>query len=134
MRTHIFRLRPGQELRSELQNYAKENGIKAGYIITCVAGLSEVTVRMAGAIAGHEEEKTWDEDVEVVSLVGTVEEDDCHFHISFSDKQGNVYGGHLRRGIVFITAEVVIGEEENRVFSREMDDETGFDELVVSET
>lgn len=133
MKTHIFRLRPGQEIRSELQKFARENNIKAGFVITCAAGFSSITVRLAGATPGNEEERTWDEDVELVSLVGTVEEDDCHFHVSFSDKDGNVHGGHLRRGIVFITAEVVIGEDESRVFSREMDDETGYDELVVKD-
>ena len=34
---------------------------------------------------------------------------------------------------VFTTAEVVIGNCDMLLFSREMDDQTGFDELVVKE-
>ena len=131
MKTHIFRLRPGQEIRSEIQKYAKENKIKAGFIITCVAGLDYARLRMAGATPDNQNEREWNEHLEVVSMVGTVEEDDCHLHVAVSDKEGNAFGGHLHEATVFITAEVVIGEDENRVFSREMDDETGFDELVV---
>lgn len=131
MKTYIFRLRPGQEIRSEIQKFAKENKIKAGYIVTCVAGLGSAKIRMAGALPDKQEVREWNEHLEVVSLVGTVEEDDCHLHIAVSDKDGNVFGGHFREGVVFITAEIVIGEDETKQFSREMDEETGFDELVV---
>jgi predicted DNA-binding protein with PD1-like motif len=56
-----------------------------------------------------------------------------HLHISLSDKDGNVIGGHVYgEMIVFTTAEIIIGECENYVFNRDLDQETGFDELNVS--
>ena len=96
MKTHVFRLKPGLELRSEIQKYAKENGIRSGFIITCVAGVSRIKLRMAGAQPDKQDIREWNEDFELVSMVGTVYTDDCHFHVSIADKEGRVFGGHLK--------------------------------------
>ena len=70
---------------------------------------------------------------EIVSLVGTLA-NEGHLHASLSDKDGNVIGGHVMGNMkVFTTAEVVIGNCDTLSFTREIDDETGFDELVVRE-
>ena len=69
---------------------------------------------------------------EVVSLVGTVSPDGLHLHASLGDEQGGVSGGHLVQAIVHTTAEVVVGEASALAFSRVMDPETGFKELVVT--
>jgi predicted DNA-binding protein with PD1-like motif len=75
---------------------------------------------------------------EIVSLTGTLacsgDGDSCvkHLHISLSDAQGRVVGGHLVRLEVETTAEIVVGELEDLVFTREHDANTGFAELVVS--
>jgi len=70
---------------------------------------------------------------EIVSLVGTLA-DEGHLHASLSDKDGYVVGGHVMGNMeVFTTAEVVIGNCDMLSFTREMDDATGFDELVVTE-
>jgi len=67
-----------------------------------------------------------------VSLVGTLSGDTGHLHISLSDTQGHVIGGHIIGGLyVFTTAEIVIGECSDLTFTREHDDSTGFLELVV---
>jgi predicted DNA-binding protein with PD1-like motif len=53
--------------------------------------------------------------------------------MSFSDNEGIVRGGHLKEGtIIHPTAEIVIGIDEDVQMKREFDQETGFDELVVS--
>ncbi|MEQ2161512.1 hypothetical protein GOODEAATRI_010313, partial [Goodea atripinnis] len=68
---------------------------------------------------------------EIVSLVGTLNRD-AHVHISLSDSEGRTIGGHVLGDLeVFTTAEVVIGEAVDLQFSREMDQQTGFPELVV---
>lgn len=72
---------------------------------------------------------------EIVSLVGTISKNGrVHLHISLSDSQGQVVGGHLPAeggAIVGTTAEVVLGTSNNITFTREFDEETGFKELVV---
>ncbi len=128
MKIHIFRLTPGKDLRESIEEYAKKHNIKAGVILTCVGSLQKAVVRMAD----ENITKEYNEKFEIVSLVGTLSTTDCHLHISIADKNGNVYGGHLKRGsIVYTTAEIAIGEVEKTTFSYEPDEQTGFSELVV---
>src|SRR3989344_1736414 len=131
MKTYAFRLRQGQDLRTEIDKFAKQKNIRAGVIVTCVGNLKKAILRMANAKVV----KNFEGSFEIVSLVGTLEVGNSHLHISISDEKGDVFGGHLKVGsIVGVTAEVVIGELENLKFSRKFDDETGYEELVVDES
>ena len=68
---------------------------------------------------------------EIVSLVGTLS-GGGHVHASLADGKGSVIGGHvLGEMIVLTTAEIIIGECLQLIFSREMDSKTDFKELVV---
>lgn len=133
MKTIIFRLKPGSDLKSSLEKVVAGYAVKAGFIITCVGGLQQATVRMAGAKPDKQDIRTYRGEYEIVSLVGTVFDGGSHVHLSFSDKDGAVIGGHLKEGtIVHPTAEIVIGINETLRMGREYDAETGFDELVIS--
>ncbi len=128
MKIHAFRLRPGQNIREEIDRYVLDNKISAGAVLTCVGNLSRAVLRMADAKIT----KTWEGSFEIVSMNGTVEAGNSHIHICLSDENGDTFGGHLKNGsIIGITAEVVIGEIENLKFSREFDGETGYEELVI---
>jgi hypothetical protein len=132
MKTIIFRLKPGTDLKSSIEQIIKQNTVKAGFIVTCVGGLKQATVRMAGAKPEAQDIRTFEDDYEIVSLVGTVSTNGTHLHLSFSDNKGIVRGGHLKEGtIIHPTAEIVIGINEEVEMKREMDEETGFTELVV---
>lgn len=132
MRIHTFRLKPGQDLKPEIEKYVSLNNIQAGFIITCVAGLKHATIRMADAKPDSQDIRTFDGPLEVTSLVGTVSVNGTHIHINVSDKEGIVFGGHLKENSpVHLTAEIVIGEDENATYTREKDKDTGFTELVV---
>lgn len=134
MKTFAFRLKPGTDIKKEIEAFATLNGLKAAFVVTCVGGLRQVTMRMAGATPEAQDIQTITEDLEIVSLVGTTGTNGSHFHIAVSDKDGKVLGGHLKGGaIVHPTAEIVLGEMEDATFIREMDDETGFKELVVKQ-
>ena len=132
MKFITFRLKPGSDLKSGIETAVSKYSIRAGFIATCVGGLEQVTVRMAGATPDSQDIRTITGNFEIVSLVGTVSVNGIHLHLSFSDKEGAVRGGHLKAGaIVSPTAEIIIGIVEDATFTREMDDETGFKELVV---
>jgi len=133
MQTVIFRLKPGADLKSSIEEMVRRHSVKAGFIVTCVGGLQEATVRMAGATPTAQDIRTFNGDYEIVSLVGTVWVNGVHLHMSFSDSDGIVRGGHLKEG-TFIrpTAEIVIGVDENAEMRREMDEETGYAELVIN--
>jgi len=127
----VIRLHPNDDLKVSLQRYAHENLIRAGCVVTCVGSLNGVTVR----VSDGKTIKKFEGQYEIVSLVGTIEKGDMHMHISFSDHEGNVFGGHLKEGCkVYTTVEVVLDELSGFVFNREYDEATGYDELKITKT
>ena len=132
MKVFAYRFEPGTDLKQELERVVKENDLKAAVILTCVGSLSKATLRMAGAAAGKEDVRTYDEELEIASAVGTLSADGLHVHLGLSRTDGSCIGGHLKVGcVVKTTAEVVIGEVEDIEFLREDDERTGFKELKV---
>lgn len=131
VKIHIFRLKPNTNLRGHLQTYARKNGFSAGLVLSIVGCLKEVNLRMAAATPTKQIVKTYNEDFEIVSTQGTLSANDCHIHISVSNKKGGVIGGHLKEGVVGTTTEVALLELTDRKFLRKFDKETGFEELIV---
>ena len=75
---------------------------------------------------------TYEEHFEICSLVGTLSGQAGHLHVVLGREDGSTLSGHLVGDCqIFTTAEVVIGECEQAVFSRPHDVHTGFDELQV---
>ncbi len=132
MKQIAFRLKPGQLLKEEIEKIAVDHNIEAGVLLSVVAGLNKVILRMSGATPAKQDIRTWTGHYEVVSGTGTISKAGCHIHISVSDSEGHVFGGHLKDGCtIYPTAEVVIGIIEDAKFLRVMDEKTGFGELVV---
>lgn len=124
---HAFRLQDGEDLKLSIIQYVKENNIKAGCILACVGWLKHAVIRLSWGII-----KEYTRDVEIVSIMGTLSQDDCHIHISFTDTDCNTVWWHLKDGSkVYVTCEVVLLEFTDVLFSREPDTKTGFNELVV---
>lgn len=128
MKKYVTRLMPDHDLKKEIVNLIVKENIKAGYVTTCVGSLKKATLRLADG----KTEKTWEERFEIVSVVGTVSPGKCHLHIAIADKEGKVLGGHLKEGcIIHTTAEIIITEDEDRIYERVYNEETGFDELQI---
>lgn len=120
---HCIRLEPEGELKACLVDIASvifarmpEDECSSLFMMTCVGSLRDVTLRLANASkhdgdTGGNEVKHWtNQRFEIVSLVGTFSRDGaCHLHLSISDAEGNTFGGHLISGVVFTTAEIVMG-------------------------
>ncbi|MBI2607575.1 MAG: DNA-binding protein [Candidatus Doudnabacteria bacterium] len=132
MKQITVRLKPGQDLRKEIDKIIKEQQIKAGVILSLVGSLNKAVLRMAGAVPGKDEIKTFEGPFEIVSVTGTVGMNDCHIHIAVSSKDGLAFGGHLKEGcIVRVTAEVVLLVFDDIEYKRQYNDKTGYDELLV---
>lgn len=131
---YALRLKPGQEIRECLLTYAKDKNLDAPFVLSCVGSVTQARLRLANADKDNKNKVIEVQGRhEIVSLVGTLA-GEGHLHASLSDHHGCVIGGHVMGNmIVFTTAEVVIGNCDMVSFSREMDDQTGFDELVVKE-
>ncbi|CCH02118.1 hypothetical protein FAES_4118 [Fibrella aestuarina BUZ 2] len=128
MTTLSIRLRPGQDLKTELDKLVAQHRIEAGLVLTCVGSLTDVSLRLAnqeGATAYHGH-------FEIVSLVGTLSTNGSHLHLAVSDSTGRTTGGHLMAGnIIYTTAEIVLGILPGVRYVREPDPTFGYRELVV---
>ncbi|WP_139925721.1 PPC domain-containing DNA-binding protein [Hymenobacter sp. DG01] len=128
LRTYALRLKPGQDLRRELQAFAEQHQLRAAAVLTCVGSLTTAILRLANQpgptqYQGH---------FEIVSLVGILSINGSHLHLSIADSTGRTLGGHLVEGnLVYTTAELVIGEMPELDFRREPDATYGYQELVV---
>ncbi len=128
MQTYSFRLRPGQDLKKELEAVVQQQRIEAGAMITCVGSLTRVALRLAN----QSEPTVWQGHFEIVSLVGTLSTGGGHLHLSVSDSTGRTIGGHLLDGCtIYTTAEIVIGVMTDLTYGREVDPTFGYRELVV---
>ncbi len=96
-----LRLQPGQELKEQLRKGAV--GGRNMFVLSCVGSITSVGLRMAGFTASDKDNVTgtsktlrlYDAHYEIVSLVGSICNDGLHLHISMSDSEGRVLGGHL---------------------------------------
>lgn len=132
MRQITKRLYPDQDLRREIENMVRENNVKAGVLLSIVGSLKSAVLRMPQPESDVYKTKEWSEPLEIVGSTATLSENGSHVHVSLSDKEGNVTGGHLQEGcIVRTTVEVVIGVFDDIEYKRVRDKETGFDELEI---
>src|SRR6187399_466541 len=129
-KVYIFRLNPGEDLRKSIETIAKEKNITAGWINTCVGSLTDYNIRFANQQDGSSGSGHF----EIVSLSGTVSVNGSHVHVSISDSTGKTIGGHLLQGCkIYTTAEIVIGQLKDKIFTREKDGSTPWEELRVKD-
>lgn len=125
---HAFRLQPGDDLRSALLNYCAGNKIEAAVLLCCVGSLTEAIVRFAGRESGTRITGP----LEIIAATGTLSTHGLHIHLSVSDANGEVAGGHLAVGcLVRTTCEIIFQEIDGMIFQREPDEKTGYNELKI---
>jgi predicted DNA-binding protein with PD1-like motif len=124
-----LRLRPGQDLRGALDTHLAECPAGAAFVLQGIGSLSVAQLRLAGAEQATEVRG----DLEILTLAGSLAVDGAHLHMSISDAQGRVLGGHVAAGcIVRTTAEILLAVLSDHQFSRELDVAgSGFRELVI---
>ena len=124
-----LRLNPGDDLRAAVVAALAASGHGAGFVLQGIGSLSVAQLRYAGvpqptALRG---------DLEILTLAGSVSPDGAHLHMSVSDAEGRVLGGHVGAGcIVRTTAELLLALLPGQRFSREHDPQTGYAELKIS--
>lgn len=122
----IVRLDVGEEILSSLTELCSQEKITAGTISGIGAanyadiGLYEVAKRKYhGTIL--------EEEMEIASLNGNISRKDgkvyLHLHAAFANKQGQIFGGHLRSARISATAEIYIHTVPAKI-ERVFDEET----------
>jgi uncharacterized protein len=127
-RFYVFRLKPHQDLKQSILQWAKQNSIKAGVVVTGVGSLEQYHLRFANQEQGSKVVGYF----EIISLVGTLSHSSCHLHMSVSDNKGRTTAGHLLDDcLIYTTAEIVVAELTDVEFTRELDSTYGYRELNV---
>ncbi|SAL12249.1 DNA-binding protein [Caballeronia terrestris] len=128
MQTLPLRLVPGDDLRASLEAIARSQALSAAFVLQGIGSLSVARLRYAGI----DDPAQLTGDFEILTFAGSLSIDGAHLHMSISDRDGRVFGGHVATGcIVRTTAEILIALLPEHTFSRESDPRTGFPELVV---
>jgi predicted DNA-binding protein with PD1-like motif len=126
-----IRLLPGVDLRRELERLVNEHHVLAGFIVVGIGSLTEVAIRFAQnacptILSGPHE---------ILTLAGSLSRDGAHLHVTVASGNGQVIGGHLAYGNrVGTTAEILLLETPDWPLQRELDEATGYLELVVGRT
>ena len=132
MQAHPLRLCPGDDLRVALEDVLPQVKLQAAFVIQGIGSLSVAQLRFAG----DKDLTELRDDLEILTLAGSISSDGAHLHMSVADPRGRVFGGHVGHGCtVRTTAEILLALLPDHRFSREHDLSSGFMELVIrSET
>ena len=127
---YVFRLKPHEDIKKAILQFAFDNQIRAGIVLTCVGSLEQYNLRFANQKIGVKQTGFF----EIVSCVGTFSDSAAHLHLSLSEATGETIGGHLLDdNLVYTTAEIAIAELSELEFDRVMDNTYGYHELLVKE-
>lgn len=128
MLIHALRLKPQQDLKKGLTDFVTENKITAAWIMSGLGSLRETNIRYANSPHGKKESGYF----EILCMSGTLSTNGCHIHICVADGNGRTTGGHMLEGnLIYTTAEIIIGESKDLVFTREKDGSTEWPELSI---
>jgi uncharacterized protein len=128
MLIHAIRLKPGQDLKKTLTDFVRERKITACWIVAGIGSLTHTNIRYANQSAASMQKGYF----EILSLSGTMSVHGSHLHVCIADEKGICSGGHLLDGnIIYTTAEIIIGESKDIVFTREKDGTTEWEELQI---
>ena len=128
---YVFRVKPKQELLTEIARYCQEHNITSGVIISTIGSVEKVKLNFLVALPGIYESVGYTGPLEIVCAQGSIalKENNLvvHIHIQLSS-QKTCFGGHLAEATIFSTAEVTIGELDYQL-RRQIDSYTGLAEL-----
>ena len=109
--TYVVRLDPGDEIVEKVLWLAAVEDIR----LATVSGLGTVDNVTLGIYSPDTKQfkaNMFHADFEIVSLTGTIttqrKRPYAHLHMAVGDLAGRCYGGHLNRGVVSATAELII--------------------------
>ena len=124
----IARLKTDEEYIPSLLKIAKKHNIKAGFILNSIGMLKDIELGFFKGKGKYQSNK-FKGPMEVTSVQGNfaLMEDQLktHFHINLADQKGQVHGGHLEKGTVHVTAEIVILKLDQTKMIRKIEEDTG---------
>jgi predicted DNA-binding protein with PD1-like motif len=131
----FLRLDPGEDVILEIRRFCQENGIESGKV-TGIGVLRDAKLSYFDPEQGEFHHREISEYMEMTSLLGNISVMDGeiypHLHVTLSDANFNVIGGHLSAGEIGITGEIFI-EPSSQKLERKHYQETGYRLLVFED-
>ena len=131
----MIRVLPGSDIIEGIEKVCQNMGVRSGAITCCIGSLQRASLLIAVPMnnkigAGYSDPKVLDGPLELLSSQGTIGQEEgggifIHLHGVVSNKDGNVYGGHLIKGKnpVLITCEMMVSQIEGINMIRAYDPE-----------
>ncbi len=127
MKTYALIFETGDNVMEILKTFVNEHSLKASRF-TGIGAFSDVQLGFFDFSIKDYKKIDVNQQVEVVSLLGDValygDESKVHAHIVVAKQDGNAMGGHLLKGTVHPTLELIL-EEAPEYLQRRMDKATG---------
>jgi predicted DNA-binding protein with PD1-like motif len=126
-KTYAVILESGEEAMEQLLAFAKSLNLSASQF-SAIGAFSDTTLGFFDFSIKDYKKNRFNEQMEVVSLVGDItmykNEYKVHGHVVLANEKGNAFGGHLVKGIVHPTLEIILNESP-LYLQREMDGKSG---------
>ena len=127
LRTYLLVMDKGDEAFAQITMFAREHRITAASL-TAIGGCTSATLAYFDPERLDYFSRTFDEQMEIASLIGDIALDDgkpaLHAHVVLGRHDYSAIAGHLQRIDVFPTMEVVITESPAHLHKR-LDKQTG---------
>ncbi len=109
MQSLPLKLAPGSDLRLSLENVGREQNC-SGFVLGIVGNLS----RACFQCPGRTKPTVLEGNLEIITLNGTFSPKSVHLHLSLSDTDCQVWGGHLEPGTILLKgADLLLGLLDN---------------------
>ncbi|MDX6532608.1 MAG: uncharacterized protein QOF68_352, partial [Gaiellales bacterium] len=113
VRIHVLAFEPGDEVITGLERFAHDHGVTSA-AVRAIGGFSGATLAFFDPHRKEFVEVPVHEQSEVVSLLGDIALTDdvptAHVHAALGLRSGEMRGGHLIRGLVCPTLELLLTE------------------------
>ena len=120
----VLRLDVGDEIAESICGVAEKERIFAAEV-TGIGATDEFLAGVFDRTKGKYDEFNYRGDYEIISLIGNITRFQgkpyVHLHISCADSTGKVVGGHLIKGRISLTSEIVINVISGKI-GRKRDD------------
>lgn len=112
-RTYIFKLSKGKDLLEALADFCHDNQVKCG-IVSVIGSVANATIGYYDPAKKRYEKTVINQPLELLNLTGNISIQDnrpmVHAHVTLSDEEYNVIGGHLMLGTKIYVCEAYVQE------------------------
>jgi len=125
----VARLETGENYLNSLLKIAQKEKISSGIILNSIGMLKNVELAYFQG-KGKYKRNRFKDPMEVTATQGNIGKTEngkykLHVHTTLADESGYAYAGHLEKGTVWVTAEILILKLDKVKFIRKLENETG---------